>query len=68
MVATALTHPFEIIRAKLQTQGLTEQHQFSEHLIMVELRRLQREGGWWKGLAPRVLKKPLANTLTFLIF
>jgi hypothetical protein len=29
MVATWLTHPFEIIRAKLQTQGLTENHNFS---------------------------------------
>jgi hypothetical protein len=28
MLATSITHPFEIIRAKLQTQGLYEQHQF----------------------------------------
>jgi hypothetical protein len=28
MVATAFTHPFEIIRAKLQTQGLTETRPF----------------------------------------
>jgi hypothetical protein len=68
VVATAITHPLEIIRAKLQTQGLTEQLQFSEHLILGELRRLRRDGGWWKGLAPRVFKKPLGNTLTFLIF
>ncbi|MCB0370041.1 MAG: hypothetical protein KDD45_11615 [Bdellovibrionales bacterium] len=26
MLATAITHPFEIIRAKLQTQGLYEHH------------------------------------------
>lgn len=26
MLATAITHPFEIIRAKLQTIGLTEHH------------------------------------------
>jgi hypothetical protein len=68
MVATAFTHPFEIIRAKLQTQGLTEQHVYSEHLILGELRKLRREGGWVKGLAPRLIKKPIANTLTFLIF
>ena len=29
MLATAITHPFEIIRAKLQTQGLFEQHSFN---------------------------------------
>jgi hypothetical protein len=27
-----------------------------------------REGGWGKGLAPRLVKKPIANTLTFLMF
>jgi len=35
MMATAITHPFEIIRAKLQTIGLYEKHEFSEHLIIV---------------------------------
>lgn len=68
MLATAITHPFEIIRAKLQTRGLTEQHEFKEHLIFIELKRLAREGGWTVGLAPRLVKKPLANMLTFLLF
>jgi hypothetical protein len=35
---------------------------------LAELQRLRREGGWAKGLAPRLIKKPTANTLTFLIF
>jgi hypothetical protein len=34
VVATAFTHPFEIIRARLQTQGLKEQQQVTEHLIL----------------------------------
>jgi hypothetical protein len=29
---------------------------------------LQVNGDWFKGLAPRLIKKPFANTLTFLIF
>lgn len=33
MLATSITHPFEIVRAKLQTLGLTEHHEFKEHLI-----------------------------------
>jgi hypothetical protein len=27
-----------------------------------------RKGGWTNGLAPRLIKKPIANTLTFLMF
>jgi hypothetical protein len=37
-------------------------------MILHELRKLGREGGWAKGLAPRLVKKPIANTLTFLMF
>lgn len=29
---------------------------------------MREGGGWLKGLAPRLIKKPLANTLTFLMF
>ena len=68
MIATAMTHPLEIIRAKLQTQGLNEQHSTNEHLLTYQLRQFVREGGWFRGLAPRLIKKPIANMLTFLFF
>lgn len=68
MLATSITHPFEIIRARLQTQGLYEQHSFYEHQISGQLKSFLREGGWFRGLAPRIVKKPLANMLTFLFF
>ena len=71
MFATAITHPFEIIRAKLQTMGLSEQSEGlkqSDRLISQHLRRLREEGGWFVGLAPRLIKKPIANMLTFLLF
>ena len=29
---------------------------------------LKRSGDWMRGLAPRLIKKPIANTLTFMIF
>lgn len=38
LISTAITHPFEIIRAKLQTIGLSHNIQLSEHLIMGEMR------------------------------
>lgn len=68
MLATSITHPFEIIRAKLQTIGLYEKHSYSEHMIFGELKKMVKEGGWIRGLAPRLVKKPIANTLTFLMF
>jgi len=42
MFATTITHPFEIIRAKLQTLGLTEKHSFSEHLIIWQLKQMKK--------------------------
>lgn len=68
VLSTAATHPLELIRARLQISGLTEKHSINEHLIVGELKKLQKSGEWFKGMTPRLLKKPLANTLTFLTF
>ena len=35
---------------------------------MKEIDKMKNKGGWFKGLTPRLIKKPLANTLTFLLF
>jgi hypothetical protein len=37
-------------------------------MILKELMRMKKSGDWMRGLAPRLIKKPVANTLTFLIF
>jgi hypothetical protein len=34
MLATAITHPFELIRAKLQTIGLKQKVEFERHMIL----------------------------------
>jgi hypothetical protein len=68
MISTAITHPFEIIRARIQTGGLIEYHTADEHLIIKEIKLFVRYGGCFKGLAPRLMKKPLYNTLTFYLF
>jgi hypothetical protein len=33
MLATAITHPFELIRARLQTMGLKKNAIFERHMI-----------------------------------
>jgi len=33
MFATAVTHPFELIRARLQTMGLHEEQKVEKHMI-----------------------------------
>lgn len=33
MIATSITHPIEIVRAKIQTRGLIKAHVAGEHLI-----------------------------------
>ena len=68
MLATAVTHPFELIRARLQTMGLHEEQKVEKHMILKDLIELKRSGDWMRGLAPRLIKKPIANTLVFLIF
>ena len=68
MISTAATHPLEIIRARLQTIGLTQQVHLSEHLMMGAIRDMFHKGGWFHGLTPRLLKKPLGNTITFVLF
>lgn len=68
VISTAVTHPFELIRAKLQTKGIEKAYKIKENNLMNEIRELNRSGEWFKGVAPRLLKKPLSNTMTFLFF
>jgi hypothetical protein len=37
-------------------------------LIVKEIKVFAKDGGYFKGLAPRLMKKPLYNTLTFYLF
>ncbi|CAK65101.1 unnamed protein product (macronuclear) [Paramecium tetraurelia] len=65
LVGTCASHPFEILRARLQTNYYTDQM-----TIMQRFRSTyQNEGlyGFTKGLSPRLVRKPLANSLSFLL-
>jgi hypothetical protein len=67
MLCTSLTHPFEIVRAEIQSYVITV-HSISKLSIFQQVQSLIRTGEAFKGLAPRVIKKPLTNTLAFWIF
>lgn len=70
MISTFTTHPFEIIRTNIQVHinfHADEAH-YKEKPIAAQLHGLLKDGKLLDGVAPRLIKKPLANTLAFLLF
>ena len=68
VISTAITHPFELIRARIQTIGIDSTYTIGGQHLVREIKSLMRTGEWFKGVVPRLFKKPFANTLTFVIF
>jgi solute carrier family 25 protein 38 len=67
MIATGITHPFEVVRTVIQADLSTNYEVgVAKRLAVI----YQQEGlkGYMKGLAPRLVKKPLANAMTFTLF
>jgi hypothetical protein len=67
MISTTLTHPFEIVRAEIQSYVLTN-NEAAVGSIRRQVSILFKTGEAFRGLAPRVIKKPLSNTLAFVLF
>ena len=67
IISTSLTHPFEIIRAEIQSYVLTN-NQIAAGSISRQFKTLWETKEVFRGLAPRILKKPLNNTLAFMVF
>jgi hypothetical protein len=67
VLSTAFTHPLEIVRAELQSYIIT-QNELGGIGIAKQLKILAQTGEAFRGLAPRLIKKPLTNTLAFLLF
>lgn len=67
VVSTLITHPFEIVRAELQSYALSG-HGPARVGLYKQLEMLVRSGNTFRGVAPRLIKKPLTNTLAFLMF
>ena len=67
VLSTTLTHPLEIVRAELQSYVIT-QNELGGIGIAKQLQILAKTGEAFRGLAPRLIKKPLTNTMAFLLF
>lgn len=67
MISTSFTHPFEIVRAEIQSYVLTH-NEAAATSIGKQVKVLFETGEAFRGLAPRVIKKPLSNTLSFVLF
>jgi solute carrier family 25 protein 38 len=68
VIATIVTHPFEIIRTMAQADSSVK---VKKDGVMRRLNKIwKREGisGLSKGLGPALVKKPLANAMTFTLF
>jgi solute carrier family 25 protein 38 len=64
-IATTATQPLEVIRAKIQVQ-----RDRNDSMLNIVKKILSEEGlnGLNKGLAPRLMRKPLSNALTFTLY
>lgn len=64
MLSTFITHPFDIIRTHIQVR-ISQNKELS---IAKQFIHLIKSGKLFDGVAPRLIKKPLSNTLAFLLF
>lgn len=71
IIATILTNPFDIIRARMQyATFIKEEGKKYKSVKDGVIKIYSNEGlhGFMKGLGPRLLRKPLSNSLSFVIF
>lgn len=70
LVATVLTNPFDIIRTKLQYRHFEIKEKKIDGIIHGFKSIILEHGfsGLMRGLTPRLIRKPLANATTFVVF
>lgn len=71
VIATSLTNPFDVIRTRLQYGFFITEEDDKYKSISDGFRKIyQKDGiaGFFKGLSPRLIRKPASNALTFVVF
>ena len=66
-IATIVTHPQDLIKTRLQITPLDANKSSLQICKEVMTKILKEEGlkGFYKGLMPRLLRRPLSNALTW---
>jgi solute carrier family 25 protein 38 len=67
-IATAATHPLEVVRTKMQVKQKNSNHYSGIYTSLLRIWSEEGMNGLTKGLAPRLMRKPLANALTFTLY
>ena len=71
IVATGLTQPLEIVRAKKMAYTKRIIAGKNEQSIMQALREIKHKDGWFgftRGPFPRLIRKPIINAATFFFY
>lgn len=69
IVATTITNPIDIIRTRLQFHKYQDKEKYRS--IQDGFNKIyHNEGikGFFRGLAPRLIKKPLSNTISWIMY
>ncbi|KAL6745765.1 mitochondrial carrier domain-containing protein [Haematococcus lacustris] len=56
--AAAVTTPFDVVKTRLQTEGVLSARRYNSSAVLPVMRRIVQEEGWsalWRGVRPRVL-------------
>lgn len=71
IIATTVTHPIEIILAKTQADTTKTDYAHTRGFVFREINRIRKSEGFlglFKGLFPRLIRKPITNALTFFFY
>ena len=71
IIATTMSQPFDVLRTRLQVDMPSSKYGYNYGSLYQGLRKIWNDEGitgFGRGLIPRLMKKPLANALTFTIF
>jgi len=69
-VATLITHPQDLVKTRLQINPLQRSESSSSRAFRLCSGIYQQEGfkGFYKGLMPRLIRRPISNAITWVIY
>ncbi len=69
IVATTVTNPIDVVRIRLQYKKSNDKDKYKSIFhAFTQIYKIDGLQGFIKGLAPRLIRKPLTNSCSFLLF